>query len=200
MKKYLSWVYNPFTQLAGWKAFGIGFIILCLATFVGYLGNTVFYGISIKTVQSVTLGNAFFLQFMGLAVTVLIMWATALVFAKHVRFQDILGTITFAKYPLTPITFVIWLFNKPIENFTNKMLSIDLTNYNEIANLFTVFDYLLILLITIVIIPMFVWTIALLFNAFRVSTNLKGGKCILLFIAALLISEILIMVILSVFS
>jgi len=36
-----------------------------------------------------------------------------------------------------------------------------------------------------------------LFNAFKVSTNLKGTKCTLLFIAAVLIAEILINVAVS---
>jgi len=42
-----------------------------------------------------------------------------------------------------------------------------------------------------------VWTIALLFNAFKVSTNMKGVRCGLVFTAIILASEIIIGVVLS---
>ncbi|MCL2041163.1 MAG: hypothetical protein FWG84_03865 [Bacteroidales bacterium] len=54
MSKKWRWIWNPFEKIAGWRAFGIGIVILCLTTVLGYFSNTVFYGISIKLVQSIT--------------------------------------------------------------------------------------------------------------------------------------------------
>jgi hypothetical protein len=30
MKNKWKWIYNPFEFVAGWKAFGIGIVILCM--------------------------------------------------------------------------------------------------------------------------------------------------------------------------
>ena len=196
MKNKWKWVYNPFEFIAGWKAFGIGFIILCIITVIGYFGNTVFYGISIKMVSSVTWSGAFFLQILGLAVTVLVMWITALIFAKHTRFQDILGTVTLAKYPLIFAVIAFLLFSNRMTEFTEKIMSV---NIYEIINVITISDYILLLVFSIISIIIIVWEIALLFNAFRVSTNLKGMKSGVLFTAILLISEIITNVLVAIF-
>jgi hypothetical protein len=204
MNKKWRWVYNPFEQFAGWRAFGIGIVILCIATIIGYFGNTVFYGISIKTVSSVTWGQVFFLQGLGLAVTVFVMWITALLSAKHVRFQDILGTVTLAKYPLVLAAITNLAFSKRLNEITamfptslNELTAESIQGIKEMLDNLTVSDYVLFCVVSIVSILVFVWAIALLFNAFRVSTNLKGNKCTLLFIAIVFISEITIFVILS---
>ena len=194
----LKWVYNPFGQLAGWRAFGIGLVILCIATVIGYFGNTVFYGISIKTVPGITWDKAFFLQGLGLAVTVTVMWITALLSAKHVRFQDILGTVTLAKYPLVIEVIILMSFSKWMNEITGTMMSAgNIQETMEVFNNLTLLDYSLFVVLIIVTFVFLTWTIALLYNAFRVSTNLKGAKCALLFIAIMLISEILIHVAIS---
>jgi hypothetical protein len=53
-----------------------------------------------------------------------------------------------------------------------------------------------LILVSIVGIITIVWMVALMYNAYSVSANLKGQKGILSFIAALLISEILSIVLL----
>jgi len=195
----MKWIYNPFEQLAGWRAFFIGLMILCIATVIGYFGNTVFYGISIKAVPSVTWGKTIFLQSMGLGVTVLAMWITALLSAKHVRFQDILGTVTLAKYPLILAAIMFLALSKRLNEISDMFMSAgSIQNMIEIAQSLRISDYILFMVMAIISILILVWTIALLFNAFRVSTNLKGSKCTALFIVALLISEIIIQVIISI--
>ena len=189
MNRKLKWIYNPFEQMAGWKAFGIGLIILCITTVTGYYSHTVFYGISIQPVPTVTWGKVFFLQGSGLAVTVLVMWIIALLSAKHVRFQDVLGTVTLAKYPLIVAAIVFLMFNHRLMEITEKVMSMDIY---KIINEITLSDYTLLFVFSIMLIPVLIWEIVLLFNAFKVSTNLKGVKCALLFTAILLISEIII--------
>jgi len=198
MNRNWRWVYNPFEKIAGWKAFGIGIAILILTTVIGYFGNTVFYGISIKSVQSITWCKAFSLQALGLVVTVFVLWITGLLFAKHVRFQDILGTVTLAKYPLVLAAIMFLTLSKWLNELNNTLLSAkNIQETIELFNSLTISDYVFFILFAIVSILILVWAIALLFNAFKVSTNLKGGKCALLFIAGLLISEIIIGVIIN---
>ena len=177
MKNKWKWIYNPFEFIAGWKAFGIGVVILCITTIIGYFGNFVFYVLNINTVSDVTLGMAFVVQTLSLIVMVALMYVAALFFAKHVRFQDILGTVTLAKYPLLIAALLLLVFNKPMMSFIK---SIDL---NKIMNNeFIISDYTsfyLVSLFGLIALIVMIWEIALIYNAFRVSTNFKGTKCAL---------------------
>jgi len=195
MKHNWKWVYNPFEKVAGWKAFGIGLIILCITTVLGYFFKTVFYGISIKTVPCVTWSTAFSLQALGLGVLVFIMWIASLFFTKKVRFQDILGTVTLAKYPLFFAVIPIMIFNNRMTEFTKKIMSV---NVYEIIKVITISDYVMLFAFSIIAFAIIIWEIVLLFNAFRVSTNLKGIKSAILFASIMLASEITILILVSI--
>ncbi|MDR0231166.1 MAG: hypothetical protein LBI82_03500 [Dysgonamonadaceae bacterium] len=189
MSNKWKWVYNPFEKVAGWKAFGIGIVILSITTIVGYFGDTVFYGISVKVVPNITWILAISLQALGLAVTVAVMYIAALLFAKHVRFQDILGTVTLSKYPLILMSFLSLAFGR-------KLASIDIDKF--INNEVTFSDYSLLLVFGVISIILLVWSITLLYQAFKISTNLKGVKCGVLFAVVMLISEIITYVLITV--
>jgi hypothetical protein len=186
MNNIWKWVYNPFEFVAGWSAFGIGIVILAITTVVGFFGNMVFYGISAKTIPVITWSLAFSLQALGLAVLISVMCLMALLFAKGFRFQDILGTVTLAKYPLLLMAFLSLVFSK-------KLAAIDYTRLTN--NDFAFSDIAFLLVFSLFVLIILFWSIALLYNAFKVSTNLKGNKCAGLFIATLFISEIIIQLI-----
>jgi hypothetical protein len=198
MSKKWKWIYNPFEKIAGWKAFGIGILILGITTILGYFSNTIFFGISIKQVHSITLCKAFSLQALSLAITVAVMYLTALFFAKRVRFQDILGTVTLAKYPLLLIIPLLWTLNDKMMEITDRLLQALQDNLYQMANVFSISDYVVLIGYSFLSLIILVWNIALLFNAFKVSTNMKGVKCGLVFTAILLVAEIIINVVISV--
>jgi len=197
MSKTLKWVYNPFEKVAGWQAFGIGILILGITTVLGYFNNTVFFGISIKQVPDITCCKAVSLQAVGLAITVAVMYLVALLSVKHVRFQDILGTVTLAKYPLLLTIPLFWAFGDNIMEITDRVLLAIQDNPYNIADALTVSDYAVLTIFSLLSFVVLVWTIALLFNAFKVSTNMKGIKCGLMFTAIILVAEILINVVIS---
>ncbi|MDR1739631.1 MAG: hypothetical protein LBR45_02605 [Bacteroidales bacterium] len=180
MKNKWKFLYNPFERIAGWKAFGIGITILAITTIAGYFGNTVFYGLSVKSVLETTLSSAFLLQALGLAVTVGVMYIVALISAKHVRFQDILGTVALAKYPLL----LLAILSLPLGP---KIATIDVEAI--LHNWLAMPDLAILVVFGILSIIVVVWEVALLYNAFKVSTNLRSRKCVALFIISLLISE-----------
>ena len=187
MNSKWKWVYNPFEKVAGWKAFGIGILLLAMTTIVGYWGNMVFYGLQAKVVPTVTWSMVFSLQGLGLAVLVVVMYLTALVFAKHVRFQDILGTVTLAKYPLFLMALSRLAFGKTVVSDVNQLINSEFS--------FLLFGPLIVFGLFALL--LLIWEIALLYNAFKVSTNLKGVKCGVLFSAILVVSEIIIIVLVS---
>lgn len=187
-KNKWKWLYDPFEYLAGWKAFGIGAAILTLATIIGHWGNVVFFALEIKAGTDATLGQAFSLQALGLAVTAIILYGTAFCFARHTRFQDILGTITLAKSPLL-------LFSLIAVMLRNKIASI---NAAEIINhQLSHSAYIYLAVFAIISLAVLIWEIALLYSAFKVSSNLKKTKCTILFISAILAAEIVTLLLVS---
>ncbi len=181
MKSKWKWFYNPFEYVAGWKAFGLGAVLLGIATVMGYFGHTVFFALEVKVVPEISWSKAFFLQGLGLGITVTVMYVSALLFNRRTRFQDILGTVTMAKYPLLLMALLSLALGKGLAAIETS----DIIN-----NRLTINDYAMLGLFSIVTIILFVWEITLLYNAFRVSTNLKNPTCAILFASALVITEI----------
>lgn len=186
--RLFKWFYNPFQFIAGWKAFGIGMVILILTTIIGHWGHVVFYALEIKTGTGATFGQALILQLLGLSVTVTILYLTALCFARHTRFQDILGTITLAKYPLLPFAFVAVILR-------DKIASINATKIIE--HQLSPSGYIYLSVFAIISLLILIWEITLLYNAFSVSSNLKKTKCAILFTIALIVSEIVTLLLVS---
>jgi len=173
---------NPFTRIAGWNAFLFGAIIVCITVVLGHL-NDIYYPnvLDMKIFTDRTLGFAFIVQCTGLASLVIIMYLASLIYARNVRFQDILGTTTLARFPYLFLS-LIGFFIK-IENTDNLIPSL-------LDNTFRASDYTGLLVITLISVLFIIWYIALLYNAFSVSTNIKGAKGIIIFIGVIIIAEI----------
>jgi hypothetical protein len=104
--------------------------------------------------------------------TVVIFYPLALIVSvSSIRFIDILGTFALARYPLI-LSSLLGFFP-----FTKFYLA------NPTSVLLMVMIFLMILAI--------VWTVVLIFNAFKVSCNIKGFRLICTFIIGIITSEIL---------
>ncbi len=186
MNNNLKLLYNPFTRLAGWGAFFAGLPIVCATVVLGWLVDMAIYGLEMKAGGEFTLLQSFAVTGTGLACTVGVMYLTGILFSRGVRFQDVLGTVTFARAPylLAPSLGLI-----PSSDLAENAMAaartdnLAIVNWGEIA-LIATFSILLL-----------VWAVAMLWHAFGVSTGLKGGKAVSLFILSLLSSEILMLVI-----
>ncbi len=170
-------LYNPFEWIAGWKAFGIGIIIVCATVIIGHFSNTYFIGVQIKHIPNISLPMAFLLQAIGLCATIIIMYLISLISAKNVRFQDILGTVTLSRYPFLLAAFAGFLVRPQI---------IDSILEGTLTDVFSIIQFSIAGLIMMLIL---VWGVALLYNAFKVSTNIKGPKSVFLFILIFVLSE-----------
>lgn len=180
-------LYNPFTRVAGWKAFFIGAAIVCATVVLGWLSNTMAYGLEVKATDDYPLWKGFYFTWVGIACTVGVMYLAGIIFSKGVRFQDILGTVTLARAPylLSPLLALTMPegFLDDL-NLAASTMDISLINWSGL------------ILMGLLCIMISVWAVALLYNAFRVSTNLRGGKCAGIFIASLFISEVVMLCIL----
>lgn len=187
MKNKFKLLYNPFDQIAGWKAFIIGIIIILLTVVIGNLNCAYYPGaLDAKLAPDVPLSIAIQVQGIGLVSLVLIFYLAALIFAKGTRFQDILGTVTLSRFPYLFISLLGFLVDEDkLRAMNNAMME---GRIGDITS--SVMDNVGMIVASLLMLPFIIWFIALLYNAFRVSTGLKGAKCVFLFIGAVIVAEV----------
>lgn len=174
---------NPFARIAGWKAFFIGIMIVCVTVVVGYLANVHFPGaLDAKVSPYITLKSAFLVQGIGLLSLVIVMFIVGLLFSKTVRFQDVLGTIVLSRYPMLLLALL---------GFVVDVSSLDsLMGVIFRQEPFVFSDFIGLAVFSLLSIPIIIWQLVLMYNAFSVSTGLKGGKGILLYVGAVFVAEL----------
>jgi len=169
---------NPFSRIAGWEAFAIGFVVVVLSAIIGKYSLVCFDGtLDIHLAQKLTLGGALGMQLISTFTLVLVMCVAGMIVSKGFRCVDILGTMTFARVPLL-ITALIGFFvhmPDPSEIIANPL--------SLLSPLFILFA-----LVTIAVV---VWNVTLVVYAMKVSCNIKGGKLAVTIVIGLLVSEII---------
>lgn len=185
MRNKLRVICNPFVWIAGWKAFIIGAIVVSLSVVIACYGNQYYQGaMNVRLVSKANLGYAFLSQFVGLFYMISLFFIAGKVYSKGVRFQDVLGTVTLARYPyIIPAIFGYFMDFDKMNDITMDILSGKLDGIMS--------GLVFLTAIGIVMLIVVVWYIALLWNAFRVSTDIKGGKGIAVFIIVLILSDLL---------
>lgn len=177
-KDVLGLMTNPFTRIAGWQAFVSGLAIVILMGVIGTYSHASFNGVlDAHFVQHMTFVHSFSLLTIDLICLVLIMWLTGLIVSKGFRFVDILGTMTLAKAPFI-IFAITGFFYKAIDP---KIIA---------ENPFVIFQSLSFIVLMILSLFIIIWNITLMYNAFKISCDVKGGKLAISFILALLVSEV----------
>jgi hypothetical protein len=170
--------FNPYIRIAGLQAFGIGIIINIIIAVIANYRNIYFDGVlDMHFVKISNLINAFTIMSINIAVLTIIMWIAGLLVTRNFRFIDILGTMTLAKTPYLILAIVAFFIPKPnIETILQNPISI-LNNTS-------------LIIFTILSIPITIWYITLMYNALKVSCDIKGLKLNITFISALIIAEI----------
>ena len=174
----LSMLLNPFTRIAGWQAFGLGMIGIILMGIMGSLNGTAFDGVLDMHMKKITLLQSFEYLLISLTCLVFVMWISGLVISKSFRFIDILGTMTLAKFPY--IILAIAGFFVEIPDMSNIM--------NDPYSVFQNIPFIILLALSL---PVTIWNIALIYNAFKVSCDISGPKLTVTLIIGLLVAEIL---------
>jgi len=92
---------NPFTRIAGWKAFLIGIATMLATTVACYFSGACLSGV-LHVQLAVNVGIEYILlsQLSVLLVLVVVIYVVAKFATKHVRFQDVLGISTLAQAPI----------------------------------------------------------------------------------------------------
>lgn len=168
-----TWLFRPFTYIAGGKALLTGWLIMLLTSVVAYFSRTHFDGAIDAHASFLTLPYYVYLleTLIAWGSVVACCYAAAVIFARtSFRFVDLAGTTALARTPM--LGFALLNFVMPPVSMAS-----DITP--------------MVLALSLLGLPFLIWTLILLYQAFSVSTNMKGNKAILIFIGALLVAEVL---------
>ena len=170
------WV-NPFIKIAGLKSLIYGWGGVILIALMAYLTGTHFYGFSNLDFAKDS-GFWFYAleQLLSWVVISFCLYVSGLLFSKtKLRVVDVFGTNLLARLPLLLVPLIRLL--PPFQTF--------------------VFQSMEMYLLVGVYVLSLAWTIILMFNGFRVSSNLKGSQLIILFTISIIVAEITIRLILN---
>jgi hypothetical protein len=183
----LSLIWNPFDRYAGQPALVIGIFFVLIGSVASIVGDARYPGlISMQFVESVHWMDGFLDQIVSLSIALVVFTLAAIAAgARKFRIIDILGTFMMAKAPLLILPFVNfngWMYAKSVELTEVALEGEELPNVG---------DTIVLMLVSIILIFFLIWTIALLFNAYRVSTNLKGLPSFISYVLAMVVTLIL---------
>jgi hypothetical protein len=177
---------NPFEKIAGWQALGLGLIFVVLAAFIGSFRGAYFDGVLDLhfSYTSYPLWIVFAMLAVDFATLIILFLIAGAIFSKNFRVIDVIGTNFLAKG--TALFLILTEFIPIPEVVSNVLRDPKLLMENPNV-LFSSFAFILQMVLSVLIM---IWYIALLYNAFSVSLNIKKGRRVVIFIVVLLLAEI----------
>jgi len=179
-------LFNPFKYIAGGYSLIIGVLVLLFTALIGFFSNTHFPDlISVKTCPDFPL-QYFIIQSLSnwIVVSSIFYLISIIASTSKVRVIDIFGTQALARFPYLIASFIG--FSNSVDNF-GKYILWELMQKGEPIELNV---SVIVIAVSLIILTLLltIWLVVLMFNAFKVSANLKGYKLILLFIAGFILS------------
>jgi hypothetical protein len=168
---------HPFRFIAGTQALILGFIIMAVTAVVAFFSHTHFDGV--LDIHYGQVGSPMYIYFAEswidwAAITLVFYAAGRICSASRIRVIDVAGTLALARAPLLVAALGGWLAVPPsLETLQQLQFTPGL-----IAQM----------LLSIVCV---VYLVALYYQAYTVSCNVKGSKAVWSFIIGLLIAEVL---------
>lgn len=174
-----SLIFNPFKRIAGWEAFGIGLVIVVLTTFTGNFAGIYFDGvIDMHFAETFDSLKSWLMIPVNIISISVIMWLAGITVSKNFRFIDIFGTMTLSRAPFLLIALASFFVKVP-----------DLSGIMQ--DPFVIFDSISFIIILIFTFPIIIWSVTLMYNAYKISTGASGQKLSISFIFGLIIAEII---------
>ena len=175
------WLFNPFHYVAGGAALALGLPVVIVASLNGSLSSSHFDGVlDFHTGLRVPLWfYAAEGPFDWLVMSVLLLAAGWLMSNSRIRVIDVFGTQALARTPTLVTALVAMLPGYQRQAARLAALNMD-AHFPDLAAFITV---------SIVAVAMIVWMVALMYRAFAVSCNVRGGKAIVIFLIMLVAAE-----------
>ncbi len=179
-----SWLFNPFIRIAGARSLIIGLAGIVAAGLAAAGAGIRFDGLlDVHAGYQVALWVPVVDGLVNWAVFTLLLMVVAILFSKSaVRLIDIAGTQAMARMPLLLVAAAC---NLPLIQETFDGIATVLMGGDELDRS-TLTGIVAVILVTL---GGVVWMVALMWKAFSISCNMRGGRAIALFILALLLGE-----------
>lgn len=194
-----KFVYNPFEKYSETRLLIWGMTVLFLFSLLGFCLHARFDGIiDMHIVESLTWYEPLIDNFLNTIVLFGVFFVFGKIINPKTRAIDILNASLIARIPIYLISLgnIGGTINKATQNILNQ---IDFDNLHNPHNppKFEMLDLVITLFFAIFSIAMLVWMIALFWNGFRIATNTKGTRNVILFIVlfvlAYIISKVLVL-------
>jgi hypothetical protein len=187
-RKIITLLFNPFVYIAGARALWLGLLGILLAGLIGSVAHTHYDGV-LDTHTGAATPLWFFLaegmvDWLCLAAALLV--AGRIISKTSFRTIDVLGTQALARWP----TIFVSLLTLPeaFRRFGQQILE-QVMKQGKVE--FNSADAVIFLAVVLAMIPLVCWMVYLMYRAYSVSCNVKGGKGIGTFIGGLILAEIL---------
>lgn len=177
-------LFNPFKYVAGNKALLLGMgamlatALLCFFTHI-HLDGVIDIHRGRQSASSIFFAEPF-IDWLCLLLPFYIFGRN--LSASSIRFIDVAGTLALARYPMFFATLVSMFIPSDMGGAPAQVITTLLNNPALMARL---------VIAGLLALPFIIWSVALMYNAYSVSANLKGGKAVWSFIASLVIAEII---------
>lgn len=176
--KTTAWLFNPFQYIGGNKGLFIGLFILALHIPIGYFLQVRFDGaldmhLGLVESYSQTLIDVL----IAWTTMFLMMYITARLFNSPIRLIDIAGATAISRVPLLISVLPAKIFDPGVRD-VNKLMTLQGS------------DLWMLVTGSIILLIFLMWFFVLLFNAFKINSNLKDWKLIVGFILSIIIAEI----------
>ncbi len=188
-----TWLFNPFKFIAGNKALWLGIGAMIITAVLCLFGKQHLDGVLDVHTGIITPSYLYFVEpVIDWLCLVLPLYLFGRIFSvSSIRFIDVAGTSALARYPMFfAVLLTIIFFPNQFNQAKDPLKFI-----NDIQTHPVLLAQILVL--GLLSVTFIVWTVALMYNAYSISTNLKGPKAAWSFIASIIIAEILSKIIIS---
>ncbi|PKP23864.1 MAG: hypothetical protein CVU06_06100 [Bacteroidetes bacterium HGW-Bacteroidetes-22] len=179
-----KYFFNPFERVAGWQALLAGLVMMLLTASLALVSGLRFDGVlDAHFGEHVEWWRVFADQGINWISLVVVFYPGALLFSRsHTRFIDIAGTMALARTPM--LVAAIAGLPSRLSDFISQ-----LPNANG-TTLFSTPDFWVTVVLALLMVWGTIWSAILIYNAWRVSANVKGTRAGVVYGFGLLIAEI----------
>jgi hypothetical protein len=179
-------VYNPFEIFSEKQLLLFGLILLIVGSAIGFLFNGRFDGlVDLHFVEFADFHEVLIDNLINTVLLTLFLFLLGLFINPKTRIIDLLNTSLIARIPFYILPF--FNANNRITIITDSLIEVAASNNLDAINML---DTLIIVVFGILALLTLIWFAVLLWNGFKVASNAKGTKNVVLLVTVVLVTEI----------
>ena len=179
-------IVNPFETFGEKQLLFTGLVATLLGIYIGFIFNARFDGVvDLHFRESVTWQEVALDNLINIVVLSIVLFVAGKIINPKTRIIDILNSSLISRIPFYILPF--FNVNQIMFHSSNEMMeSIQNGQFSEITST----NLILTLVFSLVAILLLICFVILLWNGFKIATNAKGSKAIILFVVSLFVAEI----------